>query len=147
MLKIPSDHHHYTPSKEEADRAVKFYGFTYSDSPGLIASNALDCHCRASLKYPTRLYRRATAENPIDEHFFTLDSGEIDKYVNGLGYKWEGWESYHFYCSTIAGNCGATVPLHRYVKNSKHYFSTTMDGQGDATYEGVTCYIWPTDYV
>ncbi|KAG4071210.1 hypothetical protein HA402_008945 [Bradysia odoriphaga] len=142
MVRPSNDHHFYTPSKTEADKCMA-YGMTYDVSPGLIALNGLDCNCRASLQYPTRLYRVPSDENPIDEHVFLLNGGEIGHYVNTLKYRWEGYEQYHFYCSTTAGSCGATVPLHRYLKNGKHYFSTTMEGQEDATYEGVLCYIWP----
>lgn len=144
-MERPSDEHHfYTPSKEEADRAVAEYGFMYRDPPGLIATNALDCNCRATLKYPTRMFRVPTVENPITDHFFTLNGVEIGNYINTLGYRWENWDAYRFYCSPVA-DCGASVPLHRYLRNGKHYFATTTDGHEDSIYEGIMCYIWPLD--
>ncbi|KAJ6623371.1 hypothetical protein Bhyg_16451 [Pseudolycoriella hygida] len=143
-LEIPSNKHHfYTPSAEEAGRAVSQYGFVYRESPGLIAKNALDCQCRSSLKCPTRLYRIPTTSNPINDHFFTLDDADIFNYTQFYGYRWENWEAYRFYCSAVLGECGATVPLHRYLRSGKHYFSTTTVGHDDAKYEGVLCYIWP----
>lgn len=144
LVRPYDNYHFYIPTKAGADSSVATYGFQYDVSPGLIALNALDCNCRATLQYPTRLYRPSSAENPIDEHVFALSSDEIEYYINKLNYRWEGYEQYRFYCSTTAGTCGATVPLHRYLKNGRRYFSTTTEGQDGAAYEGVTCYIWPS---
>lgn len=139
----PYDNHHFYCTKEaDANTSVSAWGFKLDVSPGLFAKNALDCNCRATFQSPTRLYRIPTADNPIDEHFYTLNDDEIWNYINTRKYRWEGFD--RFFCSTTAGYCGATVPLHRFLKNGKHYFSTTLEGQVGATYEGVTCYLWPS---
>lgn len=142
-IRYSDNYHVYTPSKDESDRQVG-WGFTNAESPGLISLNALDCNCRASLQHPTRLYRPKTETNPIEDIFFTLEASEIYNSVNFRGHRWEGWFEYDFYCSTVEGVCGATVPLHRYFKNGRNYYYTTMQEDG-GDYIGVVCYIWPLE--
>jgi hypothetical protein len=80
------------------------------------------------------------------DHFYTTGVAEGNIAVGSLGY---GREGIAFYCSPTANYCGATKPLHRYLRQSDHFY-TTDSHEGNANvialggkYEGVACYIWP----
>lgn len=76
-----------------------------------------------------------------------MSSEEAANAVSKLGYTDKGIA---YYCSKNTAFCGATLPLHRYVKsNQAHFYTIDLEegkknviSQG-GTYEGILCYIWP----
>lgn len=148
MFNPKTDNHFYTRSSLEAQSAVATLQYTQEGSPGRIALNATDCNCENSLIPVRRLYSKRVGPNGIrEDHLYTASEEEAANAVANMGYSRERIE---FYCSPKESLCGATVPLHRYLRNGFDHFYTNDLNEGNvngiakgAVYEGVLCYIWP----
>lgn len=138
LYRIYDDYHLYA-NNNDADAAVELYGFILKGPIGLIATSP----GAQNFKPVYRLYKPAAP----DDHLFTLSETEASNAVNELGYRYEGIK---YYCTTTAGECGASVPFHKFWTGTKHFYTVDFDeGNNDivaagGTYDGVLCYIWPT---
>ncbi|XP_037032422.1 integumentary mucin C.1-like [Bradysia coprophila] len=131
LYKSSMNDHFYTSTSSEADSAVTTYGYTKLNSPGLVALSQ-NCSCGVASLVPTyRLYGS-------NDHFYTTSKAEAD-YAVTIGYKREGIA---WYCSPQMDLCGATLALYRYINNGDHNY-VTNSSQGEGTFEGITCYMWP----
>lgn len=118
-------------------------GYDPEKPPGRVTKDASDCWCRKDLKPVYRLDKAA----PQEDHLYTVNADEAANAVSKLGYTDKGIA---YYCSANPSFCGATLPLHRYVKSNKSHFYTIDLNEGKenvtdvgGTYEGILCYIWP----
>lgn len=124
-------------SASEASNAVSVLGFAAETSPGRVAT-ARNPACPLCTSEVIRLYKSFGTKN---DHLYTMNPVEITAAVNG-GYKIE--QQAAFYCSSVRNNCGATVPLYRFLIGTDHFYTHYQaEGLAAGKDEGILCYIWP----
>jgi hypothetical protein len=138
------DEHFYTIYPEEV-LAVYKGGWTYQGIEARVAINGGDCHCNPDGFKP--VYRLVWANANRMDHFYTASLAEADEFVAKKAYGKEGQE---FFCSTVQGESGATLPLYRYLRAGgiDHFYTVSLEqgngivAQGGKA-EGILCYVWP----
>lgn len=133
--------HFYTASTFDATYWSNQKPFAWEGSPGLVASSASDnCGCGAP-------YIRINVMSGL------RPDGKYGKHVYVRDNEVAAWEKEGYnraptvdmYCASTAGQCGATLPLRRYLLNSngKWQVLTTNPKETPGTFVDILCYIWP----
>jgi len=129
----------YTTSAEEALKSTN-YRYVYEGISGLVANKSDDCLCNPAGFAP--VYRLFKAGCNSDYLYTANDQEAANASTNG--YVNEGVA---YYCPATNGQCGATKPFLRYIKNANHYYTTDAgEGASNGQQEGVLCYLWPTTW-
>lgn len=102
-LVAPDGHHFYTIYSGERDNAVSNFGFTSEGVAGYVFDS--------QVSGTTPLYRLADGPSGGTEHFYTIDPGERDYYINHYGFILEGIAAYVY-----ASQAPSTTPLYRLFK-------------------------------
>lgn len=123
----------YTTSATLANDAVSSGSFNEGPSPGLIASTASACDtCGVDL---VPVYEISSTTDT----FYTATEEEGAVYVS-MGYSGNG---ILFYCASEPNACGASLPWNRFQTLGERFTYSTDMTNGQDTYDGLVCYIWP----
>jgi len=119
----------YTPSLAGALRET---AYKITGSPGLVATSASDC-----LNDPAGFKAIWDGKN-TDDTFFSDSDAEIQQKGYSVGDR-------RFFCAKNPGECGATLPLYRFLTGTDYYLTTNVaDGANSTNGEKkILCYIWP----
>ncbi len=142
LFKGATGDHFYTTDKNEADNAVKNFGYAYEGIACYVYSYA--ANDTTSLY---RLYRPST-----QHHFYTTSKAEADNAVQNYGYTLEGVACYVYPTSGEAPP-NDSVKLYRlYNGKVDDHFYTTNKAEADNAVskygyklEGIACYVYATD--
>lgn len=139
LFKGATGDHFYTANKDEADNAVKNYGYTYEGIACYVYSYG---HDDTTALY--RLYRPST-----QHHFYTTDAAEAQYAIQHYGYNSEGTACY-VYATKGEQAPDDSVKLYRLYKsgNDDHFYTTNKDEADNAIHhygyhsEGTACYVY-----
>lgn len=141
MYSASSDSYLFTANYTEVQYAYTNQKYDTQISPGYGSPSPTKCS-RCTLK---PVYRVDKAKPVVDELLTTSDQEATDA-VSKSGYTRNGIA---FYCADKLNDCGATLTYYRYIRSNKQHFYTSdlnegtkLVNSGNATYEGILCYIW-----
>jgi len=128
----------YFTAYHTTQNPIRFY---MEGSPGQVASTAETCGSGAPYTRINVMYGGPGGDRKTGKHLHVRDSELAPFEKEGYGKHPE----VEFFCAATPGQCGATIPLRRYIMNAggKSHVLTTNLKEAPGTFVDVLCYIWP----